>query len=233
VLNVSHPHAGFFGDSRERTLQVFASFLGQMIVNQRLLARMDRLVKERTEQLEQALKRRYAELSVVVHNRRHFFPEARATVSRALRYGHPFSVLLMDVDHFKRINDTYGHAAGDQVLCAMATLLRTQSRETDVLAHFGGEEFILALPETDLDGARSLAERIRLAVRSEPLCGHTVSLSIGIAHRPANAEPGGEGAGEILERLICEADKALYFGKHHGRDQCRYYPEIADRASSA
>ncbi len=89
VLNVSHPHAGFFGDSRERTLQVFASFLGQMIVNQRLLARMDRLVKERTEQLEQALKRRYAELSVVVHNRRHFFPEARATVSRALRYGHP------------------------------------------------------------------------------------------------------------------------------------------------
>ncbi|MGE0080228.1 MAG: diguanylate cyclase [Thiohalomonadaceae bacterium] len=243
VLNVSHPHVDFFGETHERALQVFASFLGQMIVNHRLLAKMDALVKERTEQLEQALdeaqtlKRRYAEWSMLdeltgLHNRRHFFPEARAAVDRALRYGHPFSVLLIDVDHFKQINDTLGHAAGDGVLRDVAALLLAQVRESDVLARFGGEEFVLALPETELEGARALAERIRLAVRSEALCPRALTVSIGIAHRPVQPGAAGESAGEILERLIREADKALYFGKHHGRDQCRYYPEIADRAAS-
>lgn len=243
VLNVSHPHADFFGETHERALQVFASFLGQMIVNHRLLAKMDALVRERTEQLEraladaQALKHRYAEWSLLdeltgLHNRRHFFPEARSAVERALRYGHPFSVLLIDVDHFKQINDTLGHAAGDRVLREVAALLRRQVRETDVLARFGGEEFVLALPETELDGARTLAERIRLAVCNGSFGQRTLTVSIGIAHRPAHHDDAGDGAGAILERLIREADKALYFGKHHGRDQCCYYPEIADQVSA-
>jgi diguanylate cyclase (GGDEF)-like protein len=244
VLNASHPHADFFGEAHERTLQVFANFLGQMIVSQRLLAKMDGLVKERTLQLEQALaeaealKRRYAELSVVdeltgLHNRRYFFPEARAAVERALRYGRPFSLLLLDVDHFKLINDTYGHAAGDDVLRLIAARLCEESREADVLARFGGEEFILALPETDLDGARSLAERIRTSLRAQPWRtdgSGRITVSVGIAHQPAGANAARENAQQMLERLIREADKALYFGKHHGRDQCQYFPDIADLA---
>ena len=241
VVNASHPHSGFFGEAHERTLQVFANFLGQMILSRRLLATMDGLVQERTAQLEQALaeaqalKRRYAELSVIdeltgLHNRRHFFPTARAAVERALRYGGPFSLLLMDVDHFKLINDTYGHAAGDEVLRLIAAKLRKESREADVLARFGGEEFVLALPETDLEGARALAERIRLGIRAQSGdTGGAVTMSLGIAHLPSS-ERLEESAQQVLERLIREADKALYFSKEHGRDQCRYYPEIAELA---
>ncbi|MCK9532559.1 MAG: sensor domain-containing diguanylate cyclase [Thiohalobacteraceae bacterium] len=241
VVNASHPHRGFFGEAHERTLQVFANFLGQMILSRRLLAQMDGLVQERTAQLEQALaearalKRRYAELSVIdeltgLHNRRHFFPTARAAVERALRYGVPFSLLLMDVDHFKLINDTYGHAAGDEVLRLIAAKLRKESREADVLARFGGEEFILALPETDLEGARTLAERIRTGIRAQSgATGGAVTMSLGIAHLPAG-QGVDENAQQTLERLIREADKALYYSKRHGRDQCWYFPDIADLA---
>jgi len=237
VLNVSHPHPGFFNEAHERALTIFASFLGQMLVNNRLLGQMEKLVTARTRQLEKALaeaeelKQKYARLSVVdeltaLHNRRFFFPEARAAMARALRYSSPFSVLLLDIDHFKQINDNLGHAGGDEVLCRIAVLLEGKTREGDILARFGGEEFIIALPETDLDGAVRMAERIRLGLREAriDLVGHRVTLSIGVS----SLAPGDAGdSDKVLERLIKEADQALYFGKQNGRDQCRSFAEIA------
>jgi diguanylate cyclase (GGDEF)-like protein len=239
VLNVSHPHTNFFSEAQERSLVIFANFLGQMLVNNRLLNNMEHLVRERTRQLEQtlaeaeALKRRYAELSVIdeltgLHNRRFFFPESRSALARSLRYKKGFCMLLLDIDHFKRVNDMYGHRLGDEVLSRCAELFRQQVREVDVLARFGGEEFIIALPDTDLAGAKQLAERVREAVKGAVFeiegRGIKVTVSIGIACLSDND------AGDaqlILERLISEADQALYFGKHHGRDKACAYSEIA------
>ena len=239
VLNVSHPHSGFFDQSHERSLRLYSDVLGQLLTNNRLFHQMDMLVQQRTSQLQKALddaedlRRRDKQLSIVdeltqLHNRRFFFPEAHAALARSLRYELPFALLLLDVDHFKSVNDNYGHTTGDVVLQQVATTLRSQIREGDILARFGGEEFILALPNTDNDGAMILAERIRLAVKecnwelaSRSL---TVSVSIGLAgvadfsHRDAQKQ---------LDELIKQADQALYFGKQHGRDQTCNYAEIA------
>jgi len=239
VLNVSHPHADFFSAAQERMLVIFTNFLAQLLVNNRLLNRMEQQVLERTQQLERALadaeslKRRYAELSVIdeltgLYNRRFFFPESSSILSRSLRYKKDLCLLLLDIDHFKNINDTYGHMVGDEVLKQCANLFREQIREADVLARFGGEEFIFTLSETDLEGGKQMAERIRAAVKAMKFKAddHSfdITISIGIACL-GNKEQGK--AQVILERLISEADQALYFGKHSGRDRSSAYPEIA------
>lgn len=242
VLNVSHPHPEFFNEAHERALFIFANFLGQMVLNNRMLSDMEHLVQERTRQLEQTLadaetlKRRYAELSVIdelsgLHNRRFFYPEARAALARSLRYKRCFCLLLLDLDHFKRINDAYGHRVGDEVLKRSAALFKQVSREADVLARFGGEEFVLALPDTDREGARHLAERIRQEIKHVcwTIDGHTLcdaTLTIGIACLPEREHADAQ---DVLERLLNEADKAMYYGKQHGRDQVVCYREIAGR----
>lgn len=239
VLNVSHPHPGFFDEGHERTLRIFCNILGQLLVNNRFIHQMDELVQERTRQLQQALddaeelKQRYETLSVIddltqLHNRRFFFPETRASLARAVRQKSPFSVLLIDVDHFKVVNDNFGHATGDVVLRQVAEIIQQQIREGDILARFGGEEFVLALPNTDQTGAMQLAERIRSAVKNfnwsvteKPL---KITLSIGAAEM---VNPEDKDSNKILDKLIIEADQALYFGKHNGRDQACAFSEIA------
>lgn len=239
VLNVSHPHIEFFSEAQERSLVIFTNFLGQMLVNNRLINSMEHLVRERTRQLEQtladaeALKRRYAELSVIdeltgLHNRRFFFPESHSALARSLRYQKTFCLLLLDIDHFKRINDMHGHRLGDEVLCRCAELFRQQVREVDVLARFGGEEFIIALPDTDLEGGKQLAERIRAVVKDAvfEIESHSIKATVSIGIACLQEQDKGD-AQNILERLISEADQALYFGKHNGRDRACAYSEIA------
>ena len=241
VLNVSHPHPYFFDTSHERTLTVFCNFLAQMVLNNRLVQHMERQVVERTERLEQALseaetlKQRYEELAVVdeltrLHNRRFFFPETRAALARAMRHAHPFSVMLIDVDHFKRVNDHFGHAAGDQVLKEVAEKLRMALREGDILARFGGEEFVLALPNTGVEGARALAERICEAMRQTDWPvedgGLDITVSCGFSHR----EPATEGdSDQLLDRLLQEADQALYHVKQSGRNRCQAFADVTCR----
>jgi len=220
-------------------LLIYANFLGQMLVNNRLLNSMERQVRERTRQLEQtladaeALKRRYAELSVVdeltgLHNRRFFFPEARAALARSMRYKKHFCLLLLDIDHFKQVNDNFGHRVGDEVLCKVAELFRQMVREADILVRFGGEEFIIALPDTGLEGAKLLAERMLEKVRGErwDIDGHAIATTVSVGISCLGDKDSGDSQ-VLLDRLVSEADQALYFGKHHGRDQCRSYAEIA------
>lgn len=243
VVNVSHQRADAFSDAHERLLAVFASFLGQILSNWRYYHQMEEEIQRRTRELEAALaeaedlKRRYQHLSIVdeltgIHNRRFFFPEAHAALASAVRYRQAFSIMMVDLDHFKQINDLYGHGMGDKVLQVTAALLKGQTREGDIIARFGGEEFILALPNTDLDGARQLADRVLDSLRSLAFnaAGKTVRVttSIGISALTGSESPDRP---DLLETLLRQADQALYFGKAQGRDQSRAYADIDFRLS--
>ena len=162
-------------------------------------------------------------------NRRTMNAQLAARMREAQRYRHCLSFLLLDIDHFKRVNDTHGHPAGDAVLRGVAAVAQSQARETDVVARYGGEEIALILPETDAAGAWVIAERLRAAIESEEHATESGILrctaSIGVATWPS-AEPsaarqaaGLSGADPLTAALIADADKALYRAKQSGRNR--------------
>jgi diguanylate cyclase (GGDEF)-like protein len=145
-------------------------------------------------------------------------------ISRAVRYGRPLSVVLVDLDRFKRLNDTHGHAAGDRVLRHIAQLLNANVRSVDLAGRYGGEEFLIVLPETDVDAAASLAEKLRRIVGSSGVRmpdGElvTITMSAGVA--------GGLGVMQS-DALVRDADAALYAAKALGRDQVYLFRETGD-----
>ena len=141
--------------------------------------------------------------------RRHFLEQSEAIIKSAVRYAHPASLLMLDIDHFKHINDTRGHAAGDRVLQAVAGLLSRSVREVDVLGRLGGEEFAVMLPETGIARAAPAAERIRQGVEALRPEGQNLTVSIGLA----------ELRDEDLEALMIRADGHLYAAKKAGRNR--------------
>lgn len=149
-----------------------------------------------------------------IHNRRHLMDMLQREIARATRLGTPLSVCMVDMDHFKNVNDTLGHAAGDAVLKRFATIAGDGLRAVDVFGRFGGEEFMLILPDTEASGAAAVAERLRASVEQCSFPGlpaqRRVSVTIGIA---AHAK------GEDGEALTARADGALYRGKHAGRNR--------------
>jgi len=147
-----------------------------------------------------------------VGNRRALEKALTLETNRAARTGESLCALMADLDHFKRINDGFGHDVGDKVLAAFGDLLRQQTRGTDIVARFGGEEFVVLMPHTDLEHATETAERIRQALRSarfEPL-PDAVTVSIGVAELSEN---------ESGDALLRRADKALYEAKESGRNR--------------
>lgn len=144
-------------------------------------------------------------------NRRHVEQVLSTSVAQASRSGVPCAVLILDIDHFKRLNDQHGHPTGDEVLRAIAARLHQELRAGNTLGRWGGEEFVVVAPYTDLGDAQKLGERLRQTVRSEPIAGnHTVTISIGTAvYRPEDTP----------ETLIARADRALYRAKQAGRDR--------------
>jgi diguanylate cyclase (GGDEF)-like protein len=148
-----------------------------------------------------------------ISNRRDLEETLEAAVSVAGRGERPLSVLMVDIDHFKRINDTLGHRSGDTVLVATAAVMRKALRAGDALGRWGGEEFLAILPDTDLSGAAVVAERLRDDVRSCVAAGdRPVTVTIGVAALDDGGDP---------VELICRADAALYAGKASGRDLVR------------
>lgn len=141
--------------------------------------------------------------------------DAATIVSRVRRRGHQLAVLIVDVDHFKRVNDVHGHLVGDQVLIGVAGALRSQVRESDLVGRFGGEEFVVLLPRTDGAEARRIAERLRSRVAGLSLPGESdpvrVTISIGIAQLGHD--------GDDLVELLAAADLGLYRAKASGRDR--------------
>ncbi len=148
-------------------------------------------------------------------NRKHMMERLTEEASRENRHHHPFSILMLDIDGFKKYNDTFGHLAGDQLLTKVAVIFQEAIRTVDFAARYGGEEFLIVLPETDLEGACEAAERIRERVANEtaqPGQGlPAVTVSIGVATFPEN--------GATPEALISSADAALYEAKRRGRNR--------------
>lgn len=172
-------------------------------------------------QRERDYARRQARIDPLTNtcNRRAFHDLSAPVWRTAVRYDRPLSLILLDLDHFKRINDTHGHACGDEVLKFCAGILQTAVREQDVVSRWGGEEFLVLLPETDVAAAIAMAERLRTALKASRVkCGGAeieVTASLGVAGR--------EGGHKNIEALISLADKHLYTAKSTGRN--RVYPE--------
>jgi diguanylate cyclase (GGDEF)-like protein len=154
-----------------------------------------------------------------LYNRWFVLEKIDSEINRSLRHGSPMSLLMLDIDHFKRVNDTWGHGAGDQVLRAIGQLLRDSCRVYDVPGRYGGEEFCIVLPETKPGNTGVVAERIRSRLEATSLpCGDTsivVTASIGIAGMDTSE------ANELLSpaALIDRADRALYSAKNRGRNR--------------
>jgi diguanylate cyclase (GGDEF)-like protein len=147
-------------------------------------------------------------------NRRGLEDALQVSLAHASRHGLSTSAIMVDIDHFKEVNDSFGHEAGDLVLCQVASTLQRMSRASDVVARIGGEEFLLILPDTCLDAARVLAERIRQVVGEEPLAvDHQripVTISLGVTCFVGEAD---------LAQLSAEADRAMYLAKRGGRNR--------------
>jgi diguanylate cyclase (GGDEF)-like protein len=158
-----------------------------------------------------------------IFNRRHFYQLAESELQRSCRYCHPSALLMIDIDYFKRVNDSYGHAIGDQVLQALSSLVREALRALDIFARYGGEEFIVLLPETDLRAVRPIAERLCRKIAETPVpiepnpINITISVGVSAFDPPAQSFPSSKTA--TLDQLIDLADKALYEAKKAGRNR--------------
>ena len=165
-----------------------------------------------------------------LYNRRYFMNRAAEEVERSLRDQAPMSVVLIDIDHFKRFNDTYGHPTGDRVLQAVAAILQDAVRTTDVCARHGGEEFTLLLPNTPGDNAMFMASRVRNTLGQTRYTGlglpadARLTISAGVATCPRDATS--------IEDLLEMADRALYRAKEEGRDRVCQYEAQAGRRST-
>ena len=164
-----------------------------------------------------------------VPNRRTFDSVGRREMERARRYAKPFTVIAIDIDYFKKVNDTYGHDIGDAVLKEVAKICAAQLRGTDVFARLGGEEFAALLPETDLKPALALAERLRVAIALQPIFTEkgplVVTISLGVAEH-ASQDTG-------LDQIMKRADEALYAAKRNGRNRVETVAAVAVSPNAA
>ena len=158
-----------------------------------------------------------------LYNRWYVMEKIESEMNRSLRHGSPVAVLMIDIDHFKRVNDTWGHAVGDLVLKSVGQVLRDSCRVYDVPGRYGGEEFCIVLPETKLGNTTTVAERIRSRLESSPIdagdIAISVTASIGVAGMDATAEDAVLSAAMLIDR----ADRALYTAKHLGRNRIEFW----------
>ncbi len=232
VLNVSHPEVNFFTEWHIRLLEVYKNILGQLITTRRLVQHMEQQIASRTAELESLvaetnqLKDHFASMSMHdqltgLHNRRFFYDQVEVVIAHHKRYKNSFCLLVMDIDHFKVINDRFGHLFGDQVLIGVANALKRQVRSSDILVRFGGEEFVAIFTNTRGDNGKTFAERIRQEIKSlqwfvdeEP-----VNLTMSIGLYCLNCDMYAPQQIPDIDQMINYADNALYKAKENGRDQ--------------
>jgi diguanylate cyclase (GGDEF)-like protein len=157
-------------------------------------------------------------------NRRHFLSMAEGEWSRFHRYQRPLSLLAIDIDHFKSVNDRYGHAVGDEAIVSVANACQQGRRASDVVGRFGGEEFVMLLPETDLAQAMIVAERLRERMAAHILHVHKVQFKLTISVGVAQATVSMSG----IDVLLRAADQALYQAKNSGRNRVAQWSPSSD-----
>ena len=216
--------AGFFllSFGVVQAFQTTRSF-SKIYSQEELFARL-REAMARTEHALQALQRTNEKLEHLAAtdplkgatNRRQFIESVQAEINRAKRHGAPFSLLALDLDHFKAINDSYGHQAGDQVLQRFVDKCADAIRPYDGVARMGGEEFMVLLPQAALDTARSIGERIRAAIADAPFeagVGEPVKVTVSVGASEFGRD------GETIDAILRKADERLYRAKHQGRNR--------------
>lgn len=203
-----HDQAIYWGDGRIVRMEIATDITQRKLAEEKLKA-----AKDRAEEL--ASKDELTGLD----NRRAFFEQGYRIFKQAVRFKHPVSVIMMDIDHFKNVNDSYGHSVGDKVLQAVAEHLQSMVREIDIVARIGGEEFAFILPETAIDEAVNLAERLRLKIAEARVLHEEkqikITASFGVSSKPVE--------NETLETMLTRADDALFMAKKKGRNQVRTY----------
>lgn len=236
VLNISHPSPEYFTNWHLRLLDLYANILGQLITNRRLFQQMELQIAERTYELEKLveetrlLKDHYASMSMLdqltgLHNRRYFYDQVGLAIAQHQRHNHPFCLLVIDIDHFKSINDTYGHQVGDQVLIGVANALKGMVRGSDILVRFGGEEFVIIFANTCNHNGKLLAERIRQEVKKLAwnVVGKAVTLTLSIGVYCADSQQLDLDKPMDIDQIIHFADTACYLAKTSGRDRVEIY----------
>ena len=226
------------GDSVREVADLFEVNIGQHVDYPTILAQANQALLDLTlqsQQLAQQLENRNKKLQEAAStdpltglaNRSRLAEFAEAEFRRAKKFLRPLSVLFVDADRFKNINDTYGHAAGDEVLKAFARILQSACRSVDLVSRYGGEEFVCVLTETDLLNAAQLAESIRIAVAEEIIQFEGVRIPANISVGVACMEGGQFFTGP--EHLMDCADRAVYAAKRDGRNRVRIYNAAAAR----
>jgi len=211
INRMGNDHEPTVIDYGDLTLQIMASTITN---NQNRTIGTAALIRDVTKEVQ--LTRDLERMSTVdgltnLFNRRYLDTRLSAELTRSNRYKTDLAVFLFDVDHFKKFNDEHGHDQGDRVLQSLAASVKTTVRETDIACRYGGEEFFVILPETDLEGARVIAERVREEIEKTDVDGLNVTVSIGVATSK-------KGLVTDFLKLIQSADKALYIAKDNGRN---------------
>ena len=207
-------------DNKLLGLQLGASdFLGKDCDGRELSLKIRNLLQSK-QRYDSIVKLSVIDSLTHVYNRRYFQHRLRDEFERGRRYDREFCCMIIDVDHFKEVNDTKGHLVGDKVLKTIAAVLRNNIRAADILCRYGGDEFGLLLPETNFQGAYVTAERVRSTVEKTNLNTEEdpvmISLSIGISSLV-------EGGALGMDELVTQADVALYQAKKSGRNQISFY----------
>ncbi|MDP8254657.1 MAG: GGDEF domain-containing protein [Candidatus Alcyoniella australis] len=205
--------------NEQRTQQVELTRGDVLTVGRTLLKFVNRHNLE-AEELISLLRRATTDDFTGICNKKHFIARLTSELSRAGRHEFPLSVVMFDVDHFKRFNDTYGHLAGDAVLVSLARTVSQVMRQQDLLARFGGEEFVVMAPEIDLEEAHRLAQRVRAAVAGQPVEYEGLQLGVRVSLGCSTYTPDSEPPVSATE-LIGRADKRMYLAKSSGRDTVR------------
>lgn len=171
------------------------------------------------------LKRQHDKLAVMaqcdnltgLYNRHYLNEEGIGRISRAKRHCESMSCMILDIDHFKKINDTYGHLMGDLILTSISTLLQSSARKEDIVARYGGEEFVIMLDKCDIDSALIKAEKLRGDIEKLNPNNIHVTASFGVAELTVSMN--------TIDEIVKNADTALYYSKEHGRNQVNVYSE--------
>ncbi len=209
IFNENGTFRGYLGTTTD---------ISELVMAKNRLEEANKELQTRSKELEAAKlaaeHRARTDALTGLNNRRAFFEQARAIDDLCKRYKHLYSIIMMDIDFFKQINDTHGHAAGDKALKSIADTLNKTIRTSDVVGRIGGEEFAIILPQTQSDSAQNLAERLRKSVESYTIDYDEGSLNLTASFGVAQY------AGDTLsvEEIVSRADDALYQAKHQGRN---------------